>query len=626
MSQRKSFDPSDDAICNQTENPKFRDILRKSLSRRTMVKGSLASAATGFIAGSAWASQKGFFKEHQNLLNFTPVPLAKGNGTVPQISEDYQYQVFIPWGTPIEPGGPAYQWPPKAEDQRHQLGIGHDGMSYFPITSSQEGVSKRELCSRGFGYGNVHGMLCINHEFGSNDHLLGKSLPESLEDVRASQHAHGVSVLEIKNQQGLWQTVQSKNARRIHVNSPVRFSGPAAKSSLLKTPNGSIPLGTVNNCSNGQTPWGTYLTCEENFNGYFGATNAQETWVPTEAQERYGLTPEGAGYGWHLFDKRFDLSDPGYRNEEHRFGWVVEIDPFDGTQIPVKRTALGRIKHEGATVTEGAQGKVVVYMGDDQRFDYIYKFVSKDPWRQMRAEGRNPLDEGTLYVAQFKDDGTGQWLALDIANPKLAEKFASQEEVLIYTRLAADILGATPMDRPEWVAVAPNDDVYCTLTNNSKRTEAGPANPFTPNDDGHIIRWRDAEGHVGTSFEWDIFLIAKESHGTEASFSDPDGLWIDPEGRIFIMTDGGQKDGLNNQLLVVDSNTKEIRRLLTGVTGDEVTGITVTPDRRTMFVNIQHPGGGDPSVTNFPAPSDGVTMPRDCTLVLTRKDGGIIGS
>ena len=179
------------------------------------------------------------------------------------------------------------------------------------------------------------------------------------------------------------------NTRRIHVNTPITC-GPAAKSDLLKTPNGNIPLGTVNNCANGQTPWGTYLTCEENFNGYFGASNREETWVATEAQERYGFSEDGFGYGWHLFDRRFDLSDPDYRNEENRFGWVVEIDPYDGTQVPVKRTALGRVKHEGATVTEGADGKVVVYMGDDQRFDYIYKFVSKDPWRQMK-EGRDPL-------------------------------------------------------------------------------------------------------------------------------------------------------------------------------------------------------------------------------------------
>lgn len=319
-------------------------------------------------------------------------------------------------------------------------------------------------------------MLAVNHEFGTNSHVLGKSMPESLEDVRVSQHAHGVSIVEIRRVDGQWRTIRSSRARRIHVNTPVDFSGPAAEHALLQTPNGNVPLGTVNNCANGATPWGTYLTCEENFNGYFGARNRETTWTPTPGQERYGFS------------------------------------------------------------------------------------------------------------------------------------------------------AATPMDRPEWTTVAPNGDVYCTLTNNSRRTVPDAANPLAPNPDGHIIRWHDSRDHVGTTFEWDIFLVAQDTHGTEDTFSDPDGLWADPDGRLFIQTDGGQKDGLNNQMLVADIETGEIRRLLTGVVGDEVTGIAVTPDRRTMFVNLQHVGNGDPLATNFPVPYDGKTIPRDATLVITRKDGGIIGS
>ncbi len=312
-------------------------------------------------------------------------------------------------------------------------------------------------------------------------------------------------------------------------------------------------------------------------------------------------------------------------NEENRFGWIVEIDPMDAAQVPVKRTALGRVKHEGIALTVGKGGRVVGYMGDDQRFDYIYRFVSDRNWRTMREEGVSPLDEGKLYVARFNENGTGDWLELTIENPALAERFSSQAEVLVYTRLAADILGATPMDRPEWTTVAPNQDVYCTLTNNSRRTEADAANPLAPNADGHIIRWRDTAFHTGLRFTWDIFVIAETTHGTEQSFSDPDGLWADPDGRLFIQTDGGQTDGLNNQLLVADTVTGELRRLLTGVTGDEVTGITTTPDRRTLFVNLQHPGNGDPTATTFPA-NDEVSVPRDATLVIRRKDGGIIGS
>ena len=285
-----------------------------------------------------------------------------------------------------------------------------------------------------------------------------------------------------------------------------------------------------------------------------------------------------------------------------------------------------RFKHAGVAITEGRGKRVVAYMGDDERFDYIYKFVSEDNWKKMRRAGKSPLDHGTLYVAKFNDDGTGEWLPLSIDNPALAARFADQAEVLTFARMAADVLGATPMDRPEWTTVAPNGDVYCTLTNNSRRTVADAANPMAPNPDGHIIRWRDADHHVGTTFTWDIFLIAADTHGTEDSFASPDGLWADPDGRLFIQTDGGQKDGLNNQMLVADTMTGELRRPFTGVSGDEITGITVTPDRRTMFINTQHPGEGDPTITNFPAELDGVTVPRDCTIVITRKNGGIIGS
>ena len=294
--------------------------------------------------------------------------------------------------------------------------------------------------------------------------------------------------------------------------------------------------------------------------------------------------------------------------------------------MPVKRTALGRFKHEGIALTIGKDGRAVGYMGDDQRFDYIYKFVSAEDHRTMLADGRSPLDEGQLFVARFDEGGTGEWLELTIDNPVLAQRFNDQAEVLIYARLAADLLGATPMDRPEWTTVAPNGDVYCTLTNNSQRTEPNAANPLAPNADGHIIRWRDADDHVGTTFDWEIFIIAASTHGTKDSFSDPDGLWSDPNGRLFIQTDGGQQEGMNNQMLVMNPRSRDLRRLFAGVTSDEITGIAVTPDRRTMFINMQHPGNGDPARTNFPAPTDGITRPRDCTIVITRKDGGIIGS
>jgi len=607
----------DEKTSNKSGNRLFNEVLQVNLERRKVLTGGLALAASSFFLGmasttSAVASDlsgKGATAgklRKRGLINFTPVKIVDGSGPWPMVSSDYYFDVLVPWGEALQPGGPSFSHPPAANEQANQIGIGHDGMWFFPIMGSSE-----------------HGMLALNHEFGRNQHVLGKPNPSNLEDVLTSQHAHGVSVVEIKKLDGQWQLVASSAARRIHVNTPVSFSGPVADHALLKTRADNEPMGTLNNCSCGFTPWGTYLTCEENFNGYFGATG---DWHPSESQERYGFSDNGFGYGWHNYDPRFDLANADYRNEEHRFGWVVEIDPMDATQTPVKRTALGRFKHEGIALTVGRGGRVVGYMGDDQRFDYIYKFVSDDNYESMLARGISPLDHGKLYVARFNDDGSGEWLELTINNPLLSARFANQAELLIDARIAADILGATPMDRPEWTTVAPNGEVYCTLTNNSRRTTVDAANPMAPNRDGHIIKWRDSEQHTGTAFEWDVFMIAKESHGTEQSFSDPDGIWADPDGRLFIQTDGGQKAGLNNQMLVADTTTGEVRRLFTSVAGAEVSGITVTPDRRTMFINIQHPGNGDPASSNFPEVFDGVTVPRDATIVLRKKDGGIIGS
>lgn len=624
----------DNQISNRSNNRTFEDVLQAGMSRRHLLARSAALSVTGFLASmvSHKGNGAGMFTaiaqaaptSASPTIGFRPVLASEGSGPVPKISADYQYSVLIPWGTSLKDGVPEYDGNPAtrptATQQTQQVGIGHDGMWFFPI-----------------GNGKTSGILAINHEYGTNEHVLGKAAPTSLEDVRLSQHAHGVSMIEIQQQAGQWQVVRSSGKnRRIHVNTPVSYSGPVANSDLLKTPAGNAPLGTVNNCANGKTPWGTYLTCEENFNGYFGdrtynAETKTGTWVANEFQKRYGFAPTGFGYGWEKFDDRFDLANPRYTNEENRFGWIVEIDPLNPSQKPIKRTALGRFKHENAELVVGRGGRAVVYMGDDERFDYIYKFVSDANWRSMQARGISPLDRGKLYVAKFNDNFTGEWLELSIRDPKLKAKFKNQAEVLTYARVAADLLGATKMDRPEWITTTPNGDVYCTLTNNSRRTaeQVNPANPLGPNPDGHIIKWRDADNHVGLTFTWDIYVLSQDTHGAsdERTFSSPDGLWADPDGRLFIETDGGQKKGLNDQLLVADPNNNQIiRRLFTGVTDCEVTGLTVTPDRRTMFVNLQHPGDGDPAKTNFPAAQGSGKVPRDCTIVITRKDGGIVGS
>lgn len=627
---------------NTSGNRPFVDVLQATLSRRKVLAGSVAAAAAGFFAPSATAGLKTGWDRNEDgdgrrdrinreLVGFTPVAIADvQDSRMPTISEDYEYQTLIPWGTPIEPGitaeyaGDPSTRPTSAEAEL-QVGLGHDGMWFFPI--DMQGVSKY---GKGYRMRSDDGMLCINHEYGTNSHALGKSAPESLEDVRLSQSIHGVSVIRIKEHWDGWKVEASEAARRITVNTPVEFSGPAANSPLLQNPVGNMPMGTVNNCGSGYTPWGTYLTCEENFNGYFGSNLGSDEFnnIRTEEQARYGFSASGFGYGWHLFDKRFDLTDEGYTNEQHRFGWIVEIDPFDGTKKPVKRTALGRFKHEAIAIAESNNGRIAAYMGDDQRFDYCYKYVSNNPWADSIAEGVSPLDDGKLYVARFDEGGTGEWLELTIDNPLLADRFTDQAELLIYARVAADILGATPMDRPEWTTIGKKGEVYWTLTNNSQRQEPNPANPQAPNNDGHIIRTKDADDHMGTTFQWEIFLLSSETRGTEGVFTDPDMAWADRDGRLFIGTDGGQPDGLQDQLTVIDTNKKnpQPKRLLVGVNSDEVTGFAITPDRKTAFVNLQHPGNGNPQSTNFPAAPDGMTIPRDCTLVLRRKNGAVFGS
>ena len=609
-----NFD-SEDIGSNPSDNRMFQDVLDKFVSRRAVIAGGLAGAAFAFAGSKVSAkgiaptnrTASGVAAKARQKIGFTSIPLQ--SSPMPTIAPEYQYSSLIPWRTRLDGKG---EFPEtlNSDEQARSVGLGHDGMWYFGD--------------------NRKGMLAINFEYGTTQHALGKAVPTSLEEVRVSQHLHGVGVMYIEKDAKGWSLKKDKRNRRVHVNTPVKFSGPAAKSALLVNIAGNEPLGTLNNCANGYTPWGTYLTCEENFNGYFGATNP--TWKASIEETRYGVNANGFGYDWHKYDQRFDRSQPGYANEINRFGWVVEIDPENPKAKPVKRTALGRVKHEGAELVVGKNNRVVVYMGDDERFDYIYKFVSAGDWKKMVAAGKSPLDEGTLYAARFNDDGTGEWLELSPSNPALAAW--SIDKILVHTRLAADLAGATKMDRPEWISTGADGWQYGTLTNNSNRGRSGQpgvnaANPIVQNSDGHIIRWKDSDENLGRTFQWNLFLVSRDTFDEGGQmFGSPDGIWADPDGRIFIQTDGTQPGRNNDQMLVADAKTKEIKRIFTGVAGCEVTGVAVTPDRKTMFVNLQHPGDGDPKISNFPAKFTGAAgpRPRDCTIVITRKDGGIIGS
>lgn len=686
----------EDTPVNPSANPHLDQLIEAGLARRSLLKGGLGAAALGFLGVPAlMAADEAQAAGASVSLGFGPVPMppAAGTADLVVVPAGYGLQVLYAWGDPIGKAGQAAGAPAwrgdgseTAAEQELQAGAHHDGMHFFPFTARGAGTTG--------GLSNTRGLLVMNHEYVDQGFLFADGVANwNLAKVRKSQAAHGLSVVEArKAATGGWEIVRpSAYARRVTANTPVKFSGPATNVT------GTDGFGTLNNCANGYTPWGTYLTCEENVNGYFGATTIDAAgnpvndtaFVPNALENRYGFVAAGFAYNWHHFDPRFDLNTADGRAEANRFGWVVEIDPFNPTAKPVKRTALGRIKHEGAEYTFAADGRVVVYMGDDQAGEYIYKFVTKNKYNAAnRAANLNLLDEGTLYVAKFNAGaasgdnlGTGAWVELSLSNAAIAAEFATLGHMLVNTRRAADLVGATKMDRPEWIAVNPKaaGEIYCTLTNNSGRTTAtvDDANPRANNRYGHIIRWTEAGNDpAASSFEWDLFVLAGDptlaantaanGHAGSANvnasniFGSPDGLWFDNAGRLWIQTDvssgtlgtgtgaGGYANITNNQMLAANTVTGEIKRFLTGPKGCEVTGITATPDGRTLFVNIQHPGegAGDASSHTDPAYPNKVGMwpssqgygfqpgtdpqaklrPRSATVVITRDDGGEIGA
>lgn len=645
------FDPQDDVPVRTEVFDTLADPFRRRLLSAAVLTATGGALAAAGIPLPSLAAGSG--RAAGSLLPFGGLPISTQDKVLLPQSYRSSHLLFA-WGDPVSAGPRARaDASDSAAEQMQQAGMHHDGMHYFPFTEGGKPSS-------------THGLLCINHEY-TDDGLLhsGGMHNWSAEKVAKSKAATGVSVIEVKKQQDEWQVVRpSSFARRISADTPCRLAGPArAHPSMITATDrwGEFVLGTLNNCAMGFTPWGTYLTCEENFNGYFKGAK-----TPTADQKRYGFTENGFGYRWHEFDERFDLNQ--HPNEANRFGWVVEIDPWHPDKPPVKRTALGRFKHEGATVTLARDGRVVVYMGDDERFEYIYKFVSKERYIAGQSDTEHLLDEGTLYVARFGDDGKGRWLALrhgeKYPNGALSTEngFNNQGDVAIRCRQAADIAGASKMDRPEWIAVHPKTgEVYVTLTNNSKRgTSEVPglnaANPRVENVFGHIIRWRErSHDAASTAFEWDVFALAGDPQHPDESkrgtikgdaYGSPDGLWFDHSGHLWIQTDvstsvlnkGDYARLGNNQMLVADPQSGVTQRFLTGPNGCEITGITSTPDGRSLFVNIQHPGESasersDPAnptaISAWPAsqfPDAVGGRPRSGTLVISRQDGKEITS
>jgi hypothetical protein len=612
-------------------------------SRRVFVRGSLAVAVTGALAPMlAGCAASGPGAATGPRIGFRSVAVSTADAvTVP---EGYVATPAFLWGEPVGLAGNLPAFRPdggnSAADQEAQIGMHHDGLHYFPLDGSRRGL------------------LVINHEY-TDDGLLHRDGMKtwSAEKVRKSIAGHGVSVIEVEARGGEWSVVRpSRYARRITAATPMAISGPAAGHPLMRTaadPAGTRVLGTLNNCAHGYTPWGTYLTCEENFIFYFSGPEK-----PDAHQARWGLRRGGRGYRWHEHEPRFDAAQ--HPNEPNRFGWVVEIDPMDPAMTPVKRTALGRAAHEGAWVTQTRDKRVVVYMGEDAQFEYIYKFVSRDAVKPGGfAANRDLLDHGKLFVAKFEAGGSGRWVELAAGQGGLTPErgFASQAEVLIKSRQASDLLGATKMDRPEWIAIDPaSGEVYCTLTNNTRRGAAGQpgvdaANPRANNSMGNIIKWKEAEDFDALTFTWTHFVLAGDPANARAeakgniqgdAYGSPDGLWFDERGVLWIQTDAhatnmykGDYARLgSNMMLACDPATGETRRFLVGPPNCEVTGVVCTPDMRTMFVNIQHPGESpsdrsDPDnssrYSTWPTGTPG-SRPRSATVVIRRRDGGIIGT
>lgn len=663
-------------------------------------------------------------------LGFAAV--SRNTNDVVTVPAGHNVTVLTRLGDPIFAGVPAFRNDGTDTNYAGRIGDHGDALYYYGLSAA----GMRDDNS------SIRGLIVQNHENISEQYLqpngptINAGVRPASEAIKEIE-AHGVSITEVQDTGNRNWVVISNSAlnRRITPNTPMAINGPVRGTAFVQTvasPMGTTCTGTINNCANGYAEWGTNLTCEENWAGYFrrdnsgaGTDNANRTPRELTALRRYGVNSSTGNNAWSSVSatdpifRRWDAragtgaATTDYRNEPNTFGWVVEIDPFNPNSVPRKRTALGRFAHEGAWISNLVEGqRLAVYMGDDSRREYMYKFVSNAVWSNADrnaadrlAVGDKYLDSGTLYVARFNADGTGTWLPLvfgqvptrPAVGAEPAYTFESQADILVNTRLAADAVGATPMDRPEWTAVNPaNGEIYLTLTNNNNAgrpiTGTDAANPrsyvepvrtttTSGNPNGHIIRMRET-GNVATAttFTWDIYLFGADSTDASADvnlsgltaendFSSPDGLWFarpqNPSGvgrpLLWIQTDDGAfTDRTNNQMLaalpgrvgdggprtITNTNgttatqttfigaaatAATVRRFMTGPIECEITGVDTTPDGRTLFVGIQHPGeNGTPTApsSNWPASQAGAapgSRPRSAVVAVTRADGGILG-
>jgi uncharacterized protein len=639
---------SEDIGRNHSANPTMGDIIHKRYSRRGVLGGSLAVAAIGATVSPMALMIATEAKAGGSAFNFQEVEV--GSDENHHVAEGYDVDVLIRWGDKIFADSPEFDPMNKtAAAQARQFGYNNDYIGFVPVSGSD------------------HGLLFVNHEYtnaelmfpnwatvGKDDEGKDKVIPGqySKELVDIEMAAHGGTILEIRKENGKWRPVlDGRLNRRITPDTEMMLSGPVAGSARVTTsadPEGRKVFGTLNNCAGGVTPWGTYLMAEENFHGYFMG-ELPEGHRETENYKRIGVP--GGWYAWGQYHDRFDVSKEP--NEANRFGWVVEIDPSDPNSIPKKRTAIGRVKHEGCETIVNGDGRVVLYSGDDERFDYVYKFVTSGVFDAINL-GANAdlLDEGTLYVARFNEDGSLDWLPMVHGTGPLtaANGFENQADVLIETRRAADLLGATKMDRPE--DVQPNlktGSVYVMLTNNTRRKEGdeNAANPRAGNAFGHIIEINEPGGDfTATRASWDILVKCGDpsvaevgatfSAATTANgwFGMPDNCAVDNEGRLWVATDGnsfgdtGRTDGV--WAVDTEGEARGTSKLFFRVpVGAEMCGPLFTPDSTTLFAAVQHPGDDGLATFENPAtrwPDFDEKLPvSPSVVVITRQGGGKIG-
>ncbi|MBF4520170.1 PhoX family phosphatase [Acinetobacter towneri] len=718
---------------NDSGNPEFFELLNKQMNRRDLIKKTAGGAVAMTLAASLTGCGSDDNDNNNSAppatetpnpdvdlttrpssLSFTPVEKhTRSEFTVP---DGYDFKILHAVGDPLNSRLPVWDENriPSGISYDRRVGDNHDGMTFFGMNPSTLKYDANE---------SNQGLLVMNHEYiqRSDLHPRGSSFSASSiteDEAFREVNAHGVSIVAINKNpvtQAISVDLDSPFNRRITAATVIDFAGPVRGHDLVKTAfstDGTSTRGTINNCGNGYTPWGTYLTTEENFNQYIARQgDVRDAETEYAIGTRYRMGSNASGYNWQsitdpqltedktLFSRWNSIvsgtsATRDFRNTVNTFGWIVEIDPFDNRQRPVKRTALGRFAHEDCRVSRAIPGQpLAFYMGDDSTGEYIYKFVSDAVWDPKDvnggyAAGDKYMNSGKFYVAKFDfneatGEATGEWLELSMSNPSITAydryKFKDQADILVHARIAADAAGATKMDRPEWVAVNPeNGEVYVTLTNNSSRGSSYPtdaANPrrYADDDDvsgrlrgninGHIIRFREPDADVtATTFTWDIYLFGAESDSIEGvnlsgltdanDFSSPDGMWFDPRGVLWIQTDDGAYTDTTNCMMLASlpgavgdgsvQNAKsgdgtqktptgailddsKLRRFLVGPKDCEITGVTMTPDYKAIFVNVQHPGGTWPANQPGHLISTGRgSRPRSATVVITRKDGGVI--